>query len=278
MMFDLLGYSTANLHTPHLTPCTSHPDPHTQISNLRSIAVVGAGGKTTLCWQLVQRALARGQRVIFTTTTKIWQPAPQAFDVMLLAPDLTQALLQLQARTDWRSACVVAGADPAAAEIGVLAETRFLERDSVNHMPVLPHKMLGYAPDAICTALAYSPSHCQWVIEADGARGALLKAPDAHEPMIPACVDGVVVVANRDVIGQPLARPRVHRPEIVARLAGLALGEVMTPQAFMRVITHPKGGLKSLPPNAVRGLLLTGSPCDVPMVAGVFDWVMTVDD
>ena len=263
-MFDMLGYSILNPQSP--------------IPNLQSIAVVGAGGKTTVCWRVVQAAVARGQRVIFTTTTKIWQPAPQAFDVMLLAPDLTQALLQLQGRTDWRSACVVAGADPAAAEIGFLTETRFLERDSVTHMPVLPHKMLGYAPDVICAALAHSPSHCQWVIEADGARGALLKAPAAHEPMIPACVDGVVVVANRDVIGQPLAGPRVHRPEIVARLAGLALGEVITPQAFMRVITHSQGGLKRLPPNAVRGLLLTGAPCDVPMVAGVFDWVMTVDD
>jgi len=266
-MFDLLGYSTVNPHTPH-------PTPHTPISTLQSIAVVGAGGKTTLCWRLVQAAVARGQRVIFTTTTKIWQPAPQAFDVMLLAPDLAQALVQLQGRDDWRSACVVSGADPATAEIGLLPETRFL--DAVAHMPVLPHKMLGYAPDAICAALAHLPFNCQLVIEADGARGALFKAPAAHEPMIPACVTAVVVVANRDVIGQPLVGPMVHRPEIVARLAGLALGEVMTSQAFMTVLTHAQGGLKGVPPNAARVLVLTGQPCDVPIADGVFDGVMMV--
>jgi probable selenium-dependent hydroxylase accessory protein YqeC len=41
------------------------------------IAVVGAGGKTTLCWRLVQELASLGQRAIFTTTTKIWQPPAQ---------------------------------------------------------------------------------------------------------------------------------------------------------------------------------------------------------
>ncbi len=260
-MFDLLDYSLQN--------------PKSKIQNLKSVAVVGAGGKTTLCWRLVQAAVARGQRVIFTTTTKIWQPAPQAFDVILLAPDLTQALLQLQGRADWHSACVVAGAESAAPEIGVMQEARFL-RPKLAHMPVLPRKMVGYTPDEVCAAVVHLPFNCQLVIEADGARGALFKAPAAHEPMIPVCADVVYVVANRDIIGLPLDGQMVHRPEIVGRLAGLALGELMTPQAFMCVLSHSQGGLKNVPPNASRVLVLNGQPCDVPIADGVFDDVMMV--
>ncbi len=50
------------------------------------VAVVGAGGKTTLCWRMVQALASRGERAVFTTTTKIWQPAAGAFDVIRLLP------------------------------------------------------------------------------------------------------------------------------------------------------------------------------------------------
>jgi molybdenum cofactor cytidylyltransferase len=94
------------------------------------------------------------------------------------------------------------------------------------------------------------------LIEADGSRQHPLKAPASHEPPIPDFVEDVVVVAGLSGLGRPLSDEFVHRPEIFARLSGLVIGETVTPQALVRVLTHPAGGLKAIPPQARRLVLL----------------------
>jgi molybdenum cofactor cytidylyltransferase len=49
----------------------------------------------------------------------------------------------------------------------------------------------------------------------------------------------------------------VHRPEIFANLSGLEPGETLTVEAVVRVLLHPQGGLKGIPPRARRVALLT---------------------
>jgi molybdenum cofactor cytidylyltransferase len=94
------------------------------------------------------------------------------------------------------------------------------------------------------------------LIEADGSRMKPLKAPAAHEPVIPPFVDTVVVVAGLSALGQPLAGEWVHRPEIFASLAGISADAQISPEAAARVLTHPQGGLKNIPPDARRLVLL----------------------
>ncbi len=60
----------------------------------------------------------------------------------------------------------------------------------------------------------------------------------------------VVVVAGMTGLGKPLIDEFVHRPEIFALLGGLNIGDVITPEALTRVLTHPSGGLKSIPTQA----------------------------
>ncbi len=95
------------------------------------------------------------------------------------------------------------------------------------------------------------------LIEADGARQKSLKAPDAHEPAIPGFVEMVVVVASLAVLNKPLTEEYVHRPEIFSRLSGLKIGEPVTSDAVVQVLTHPNGGLKNIPLQARRVSLLT---------------------
>ena len=94
------------------------------------------------------------------------------------------------------------------------------------------------------------------IIEADGSRCRPIKAPAAHEPAIPHFIDTVVVVAGLSALGKPLSSKWVHRPEIFSRLSGLNVGDVITHQAINRVLNHPSGGLKSIPPIARRVILL----------------------
>jgi molybdenum cofactor cytidylyltransferase len=94
------------------------------------------------------------------------------------------------------------------------------------------------------------------LIEADGSRQKPLKAPAEHEPVIPDFAETVIVVAGLSGLGKPLRDGTVHRPEIFARLSGLAIDETITPEAIVRVLTHPSGGLKNIPVNARRVMLL----------------------
>jgi molybdenum cofactor cytidylyltransferase len=53
-----------------------------------------------------------------------------------------------------------------------------------------------------------------------------------------------------DALGQPLDERIAHRPELVARLTGASLGDLITPEVAAQVIAHPEGGLKNAPPSA----------------------------
>ena len=100
------------------------------------------------------------------------------------------------------------------------------------------------------------------LVEADGSRQLPLKAPAAHEPVIPGWVNTVVVVAGLSGLGKPLNHEWVHRPELFSRLANLDLDAPVTPEGLVRVLSHPQGGLKGIPHSARRVALLNqaGTP------------------
>jgi molybdenum cofactor cytidylyltransferase len=88
------------------------------------------------------------------------------------------------------------------------------------------------------------------IIEADGSRRLPFKAPAAHEPVVPPSTTILIPVVGIDVLGQALDAEHVHRPQIVAELAGASLGGPVTPEIVAAVIAHPAGGAKDLPPGA----------------------------
>ena len=94
------------------------------------------------------------------------------------------------------------------------------------------------------------------LIEADGSRQKPLKAWAEHEPPIPNFVEQVVQVVGLTGIGQPLSAEVVHRAEIFSALSGLGMGETITPDALIRVLTHSDGGQKNIPAGARKAVLL----------------------
>lgn len=120
------------------------------------------------------------------------------------------------------------------------------------------------------------------LIEADGARQKAVKAPAAHEPVIPEFVDVAVVVAGLSVL--PSGRsPQdsassgeregagwegIHRPELFAKVAGISMGEPLTADVIMRALAHPRGGLKGIPPKARRIALLNQADTPALQAAG----------
>lgn len=208
------------------------------------IAFVGAGGKTTAAWRLLQELRGVGKPAVFTTTTQIFKPrsgwAELILDADPAAGDVSRALAGA-------SSVVVA------ARLGRRADRH---RPGGYPYPATGVKVTGLAP-AVVDRLSRQLPAVTWLVEADGARGRLLKAPAAHEPVIPSGTNRVVVVASLDAVGRALDKGTVHRSEIVARLLGVELGALIMPEMIADTVSHPSGGMKGVPSGAQAVLLLT---------------------
>lgn len=206
-----------------------------------TVSLVGAGGKTSAALRLMDELARAGRRVVFTTTTKILEPIPRPNECLILAGTLDAARMAL--------------ADPWCAK-PFLAHRRLEETDAgfaANApYPVRPNKLAGLPPGWVDVLAAELPSVTFpiFLVEADGARHRLLKAPAAHEPVVPTATTLFIPMANLAVLGKPLADEFVHRARQAARLLGVPMDVPITPPMVARLLAHPDGGLKGAPETA----------------------------
>ena len=203
------------------------------------IAFVGAGGKTTALFQLA-RVLINGKvvtSVIVTATSHlgIWQiPLADTHVVVESNSSLEANKHKLQ---------------------GVVLVTGELERDRTKPIN----------EDALEWLHHYCNTHSiPLLVEADGSRQKPLKSWSSHEPPIPSFVDQVVQVIGLMGLQQPLDDKHIHRPEIFSKLSGLNIGERVTAGALIRVLKDTQGGLKNIPMQARRTVLL--NQADTPEI------------
>ena len=185
------------------------------------VSFVGGGGKTTSIARLARELSAIGWRVIATTSTHIAEDQIGLFPAHALPGDV--ALLSLC--LDRYGQCLVVGPPDGKGSV----------------LRITPETIIGLKshPDVDCI-----------LIEADGSKSRPFKAPAAHEPVVPEMTTILVPVAGMNCIGQPLDEKTVHRPEIVARLAGCEPGSAISPEIIARTLAHPDGGAKNLPAGA----------------------------
>jgi len=196
------------------------------------IAFVGAGGKTTTLQRLVTELRAAGRTVVSTSTVHMLELRGVAAHPFLIEPDPARLAVRLPPLLAAHGHVRVAGARERADKIRGLDPATVAARTA---LPGLDHVL----------------------VEADGARHRLLKAPAAHEPVLPAGVDHLLVLVSLDVLGQPLDPDVVHRPDAVSALAGVPPGTPLTVPLVARVLTHPAGGLKAAPPEAAVWVIAT---------------------
>ena len=189
------------------------------------VSLVGGGGKTTLMFALARELVAEGHRVITTTTTRIAAPAPGETRLLIVEKEPARLMAALQQHLGQYSHITVASEQPA------------------------PGKLVGVTPETVA-ALAGLPGVGCVIVEADGAAGKPLKAPNRTEPVIPGCSSLVIPVVGIEAAGAPLDGGLVFRPEIAGRLLGLGSGEVISAEAIARLVTHPQGMAKGSPEPA----------------------------
>ena len=212
------------------------------------VAFVGGGGKTSLMFALARALAGRGQRVVITTTTRIFAaqiklaPAVCFFTTEDAADTEAERLGQHLARY---GTCLVVGEVQGDKALGLPADlpARLLARPDVDHL----------------------------LVEADGSRMRPVKAPAEHEPVIPVGTTLLVPVVGIDALDGSI-QDVAHRPELVARLLNSEQWTVNSEQWFLRrlrtgsgqwavtdrlsvqavacLLAHPQGGLKYAPDGA----------------------------
>lgn len=180
------------------------------------VCVVGAGGKTTTMFALASRV----DRAVVTATVRI-----PIFDREVSTVAVTADPVER-----------LGAADEGSFPLGLVPEREGGDR------------YRGYDPEVV-DALAEAHDG-PVLVKADGARMREFKAPDDHEPRIPASTAAVVPVVSAHIVGKPLTGHWVHRPQQVAALSGTDLGEEVTAETVAAVLTHERGGLKGVPDGA----------------------------
>ena len=189
------------------------------------IAAVGAGGKTsTLLW-LAELFYRAGRRVLLTTTTQMY--LPQQMPVMF---------------------CRDPGQLPAA------VWQRPLQACFSCWLPQAG-KVKGFT-SAQLDALLIEANVDVVLVEADGAHGFALKAPDQHEPCIPLSCRCVIAVTGGWLLGQSIGPDNVHRWPLFSRITAAEAGERLNWPMLYRLIRHPRGAFKGAPQQARRIWLL----------------------
>lgn len=182
--------------------------------------LVGAGGKKSTLFALADRL----DRAVVTATVRI-----PIFDGRVAAVGVTDDPVGFVGAADgW--------------PVGVVAERN-------------GDRYEGYEPGTV-DALADAGVADAVLVKADGARTRWLKAPGEHEPRIPRGADTVVPVASVRVVGEALDEAHVHRPERVAAVTGLEVGDEIGPADVAAVLASPDGGLHDVPAGATSVPLL----------------------
>ncbi len=201
------------------------------------VTLTGAGGKTTTMVRLGQELAGQGLRVLATTTTRLGIDQLQLFPIFLVEPtpqEITAAL------ADQRFVLVARGLDH-------------------SH-----DKVVGYPPEHIAD---FRPLADVVLVEGDGSRTLLLKAPGPGEPVVPASTTHLVCIANLGALGRPIGPEIIHRPERFVALTGARWGKPVTPALVARLLLHPDGPARGAPPGAERYFLLNGA-AGAPDAAG----------
>ena len=195
------------------------------------IAIVGGGGKTSLCFTLSEELLQAGTQVITSTTTKVSHREASRAGCVVFCP--SGSAFHEDVKEGFKR------------DGHVFVAQRLLESGKVEGIT-----------RTMADALFLDLQVDYVIIEADGAAGRPVKAPAAHEPVIPSSATMVIAVIGLEAMGRPLDSEIVFRPGLFREITGLKDGETITPAALARVFQSPDGLFKGTPDAARKAVFL----------------------
>ena len=172
------------------------------------VSIVGAGGKTTVMYQLAEHFAKQGKKVLVTTTTHIWQPAS----------NFAQSVAEVEALWQEGSYAVVGSVE---AGTGKLTQ--------------LPEELFGN----------YCSLADLVLIEADGAKGFPCKAPAENEPVLLDISDTVIAVMGLDALHKPISEG-CFRLEKVQEILEVSSEHKLTEDDAVKLLLSKQGACKNV--------------------------------
>lgn len=192
------------------------------IKNREMISLVGAGGKTTLMFLLAKELVLNGKKVVTTTTTKIFEPTSE--ETNFISIGMEEKKIREEVRNNIHQYSHL-----------TIAQDRLESR-----------KLKGVSPGLVDDLWSLNAIDVI-LVEADGAKGKSIKAPEEWEPVIPSKTTLVIAILGLDGLGMELNGNNVFRAEQVSQLTGTPMGERITDEVMTTLMTHPKGIFKGAP-------------------------------
>ncbi len=159
------------------------------------ISIVGAGGKTSIMYGLARELASSGSKVLVTTTTRIFYPASDQADFVLIGEENEST-------------------------VGLIKDTLACAGVIVAARERMGDKVVGFDPQFVDRLYeSLDGWHC--VVESDGARGKSFKIPEKHEPPLARSTSIYAIVIGADSLGKPLDAGFVYKHELVAQRLGV---------------------------------------------------------
>jgi len=176
------------------------------------ISIVGAGGKSSLMYFLAEE-LREENKVLITTTTKIYMPQKEQYDYIAIGQKKFTNLKHSKNK-------------------GI-----YVYGSSIN----IENKIIG--PTVL--ELENQNSYFDYIlVEADGAKGKAIKGWKETEPVICSNTEKTIGVISLEVIGKNIEEATVHRVEEFINLTNSFKNEKITLQNLSSLVFHPKGLFK----------------------------------
>jgi probable selenium-dependent hydroxylase accessory protein YqeC len=193
------------------------------------VCTVGAGGKKTTLYRLVEAHLAASTaRIGLTCTVAMAPPPPWLGTPVIEEPSRLACAFDDLGRE--RSLVVYAQSSPKPGRVGGV-------------------------PQDVLARLHHEGRFDVTLVKADGARMRWIKAPAAGEPVLPSGVTTVLALVSAKIFGQPLNEVVAHRPERVAAVIGARPGDLVTPEHVARLLTSERGALQGVGSAAVIAVI-----------------------
>lgn len=192
------------------------------------ICFVGAGGKTTAMFHLAKELKDLGKKVLVSTTTSIFFPHKEEFDVSIISHEIGFNVLFFVKN----GSITVIGK-----ELTKEGKLTGYQRAHLDHL--------------------FMQSNFDYIlVEGDGARRKSIKAPAEYEPVIPSQTHCTVGVVGMDSMGKAITEENVHRVEQFYNLVNGSGKVVIDEKIIAHLIIHRKGLFKNAPKNSKRFLFL----------------------
>ncbi|MCJ7691300.1 MAG: selenium cofactor biosynthesis protein YqeC [Clostridiaceae bacterium] len=177
------------------------------------ISIVGAGGKTTMMFKIAEEL--RGlNKVLVSTTTKIYVPLEDRYDFMCTDSEMLQRYIHMK-------------------ENGI-----YILGSGVN----CENKILGLYEEDLDELAPYFD---YILIEADGAKKKHLKGWSELEPVIYRKTTKTVGILDIQALGMIISEVNVHRSKLFCELTGAKHGETVQLEHLLKIIINPLGLFKA---------------------------------